>query len=199
MSLLAGDPVQMDSLPGKQCGVCQATTTPIWRKGTNGEVLCNSCGVKSELRKKLLPHDNDERMDIDKQAKKSSNGSKNLGISANSGPVGNGGACYYCKWCQKTWAISAFPSRQSFGAHCSNCSRKRRNKGANSFLLLSSNKISPVLRSFKKILNTSGWHHPVLSSLSLTLTLTTTSLPLQSLVITTKYQFAENPRVIYFF
>ena len=28
------------------CSSCKITSSPIWRKGTSGEVLCNSCGLK---------------------------------------------------------------------------------------------------------------------------------------------------------
>ena len=28
------------------CASCQTSDTPIWLKGQNGEVLCNSCGLK---------------------------------------------------------------------------------------------------------------------------------------------------------
>ncbi|EFA77896.1 hypothetical protein PPL_09396 [Heterostelium album PN500] len=35
---------------------------------------------------------------------------------------------YYCKFCDKTWPSSYFKNKQSFGAHCSNCSRKRKQR-----------------------------------------------------------------------
>jgi hypothetical protein len=35
---------------------------------------------------------------------------------------------YYCKYCNVTWPIHHFKNRQQFGAHCSNCSRKRKFK-----------------------------------------------------------------------
>eukprot|EP01133_Synstelium_polycarpum_P003935 gene3935-4556_t len=35
---------------------------------------------------------------------------------------------YYCKYCDKTWPSSFFRNKQSFGAHCSNCSRKRKHR-----------------------------------------------------------------------
>ena len=28
------------------CSTCQTSDTPIWRKGPDDEVLCNSCGLK---------------------------------------------------------------------------------------------------------------------------------------------------------
>ncbi|KAL6068235.1 GATA zinc finger domain containing protein [Balamuthia mandrillaris] len=33
---------------------------------------------------------------------------------------------YYCRYCNRTWPLSAFRNSQQFGAHCSNCSRKRK-------------------------------------------------------------------------
>lgn len=28
------------------CVSCKITSSPLWRRGTNGEVFCNSCGLK---------------------------------------------------------------------------------------------------------------------------------------------------------
>ncbi len=33
---------------------------------------------------------------------------------------------YFCKYCNQQWPSSHFRNRQQFGAHCSNCSRKRK-------------------------------------------------------------------------
>eukprot|EP01096_Ripella_sp_DP13-Kostka_P017663 TRINITY_DN912_c0_g1_i1.p1 TRINITY_DN912_c0_g1~~TRINITY_DN912_c0_g1_i1.p1 ORF type:complete len:453 (+),score=210.56 TRINITY_DN912_c0_g1_i1:638-1996(+) len=33
---------------------------------------------------------------------------------------------YYCRYCNTSWPAKHFRNRQQFGAHCSNCSRKRR-------------------------------------------------------------------------
>jgi hypothetical protein len=41
----------------------------------------------------------------------------------------DGTAYYHCKFCQHTWPQSHFRNAQQFGAHCSNCSRKRKVKG----------------------------------------------------------------------
>ncbi|EGG18115.1 hypothetical protein DFA_06782 [Cavenderia fasciculata] len=35
---------------------------------------------------------------------------------------------YYCKYCEKTWPSGTFKNKQAFGAHCSNCSRKRKQR-----------------------------------------------------------------------
>lgn len=40
----------------------------------------------------------------------------------------DGTAYYHCKFCQHTWPQSHFRNAQQFGAHCSNCSRKRKVK-----------------------------------------------------------------------
>ena len=44
------------------CSSCRVTTSTLWRKGVNGEILCNSCGLKQ-----------------------SSNGGKDAGQNGNSG------------------------------------------------------------------------------------------------------------------
>lgn len=45
-------------------------------------------------------------------------------------PEETGGALeqYYCKYCGMTWPLNFFKNRQQFGAHCSNCSRKRKSR-----------------------------------------------------------------------
>jgi hypothetical protein len=40
----------------------------------------------------------------------------------------DGTAYYHCKFCQHTWPQHHFRNAQQFGAHCSNCSRKRKVK-----------------------------------------------------------------------
>eukprot|EP01112_Ceratiomyxa_fruticulosa_P018895 TRINITY_DN6109_c0_g1_i3.p1 TRINITY_DN6109_c0_g1~~TRINITY_DN6109_c0_g1_i3.p1 ORF type:complete len:607 (-),score=130.68 TRINITY_DN6109_c0_g1_i3:366-2186(-) len=40
--------------------------------------------------------------------------------------AGNGKDYYFCKYCETTWPLTFFRNRQQFGAHCSNCSRRRR-------------------------------------------------------------------------
>ncbi|KYQ92286.1 hypothetical protein DLAC_06770 [Tieghemostelium lacteum] len=47
--------------------------------------------------------------------------------------TGSGGSemkqeSYYCKYCEKNFPSSRFKNIQSFGAHCSNCSRKRKSR-----------------------------------------------------------------------
>lgn len=45
---------------------------------------------------------------------------------SHSGTISKDG--YYCKFCDTSWPFSHFRNAQQFGAHCSNCSRKRRVK-----------------------------------------------------------------------
>eukprot|EP01088_Endostelium_zonatum_P003338 TRINITY_DN14553_c0_g1_i1.p1 TRINITY_DN14553_c0_g1~~TRINITY_DN14553_c0_g1_i1.p1 ORF type:complete len:347 (+),score=95.67 TRINITY_DN14553_c0_g1_i1:334-1374(+) len=58
---------------------------------------------------------------------------------------------YYCRYCDQSWDMNYFKNSQQFGAHCSNCSRKRRVKdvgnittSSNSSLSKDSNKDSNI-------------------------------------------------------
>ncbi|ORY11956.1 glucocorticoid receptor-like (DNA-binding domain), partial [Neocallimastix californiae] len=37
------------------CTVCKTTTSPLWRRGDKGEVLCNACGLYHKHHKKPRP------------------------------------------------------------------------------------------------------------------------------------------------
>lgn len=51
------------------------------------------------------------------------------GILANASKMEAGKENYYCKYCDTSWPYNHFRNAQQFGAHCSNCSRKRKVKG----------------------------------------------------------------------
>ena len=135
----------------KVCTHCGATSTPLWRKGPNGP-LCNACGVRFALRQKLLKEGRYSTSggDTEKIAREKgppspaanpispaqpgrgtpmsptqSSASTSSGNSAQSS-----NKVYYCKFCNVTWPVGYFKNRQTFGAHCSNCSRKRKSRGA---------------------------------------------------------------------
>ncbi|GAM24944.1 hypothetical protein SAMD00019534_081190 [Acytostelium subglobosum LB1] len=40
------------------CFLCKTTNTPEWRKGENGQDVCNACGLRQrkERRNRLMPH-----------------------------------------------------------------------------------------------------------------------------------------------
>ena len=94
--------------PTKQCTSCGATQTPMWRRGPNGtSTLCNACGVRWSAKQRLVG----EKTSTNKGQASESDNTENY---------------WWCKYCQLTWPKSHFKSRQQFGAHCSNCSRKRK-------------------------------------------------------------------------
>lgn len=104
----------------RACELCGATQTPMWRRGPSGKgSVCNACGVRWASRRRgarKLSEDSAAN-----QAKESH--------AADSEPTGGTLEQYYCKYCGLTWPLNFFKNRQQFGAHCSNCSRKRKSRG----------------------------------------------------------------------
>ncbi|KAI8878393.1 glucocorticoid receptor-like (DNA-binding domain), partial [Backusella circina FSU 941] len=37
------------------CSNCGTTTTPLWRRSPNGEIICNACGLYLKAKKTLRP------------------------------------------------------------------------------------------------------------------------------------------------
>jgi hypothetical protein len=64
----------------------------------------------------------------------------------------DGTAYYHCKFCQHTWPQSHFRNAQQFGAHCSNCSRKRKVKGTVSLSLSLSARLNGTQLRLKPLL-----------------------------------------------
>lgn len=110
----------------KSCELCGATQTPMWRRGPSGKgSLCNACGVRwaSRRRGNRRPAE-DSGVSMIKEAPNS-----------DENPTGGAVEQYYCKYCGLTWPLNFFKNRQQFGAHCSNCSRKRKSRSTKSFPL----------------------------------------------------------------
>lgn len=102
------------------CELCGATTTPMWRRGPSGKgTVCNACGVRWASRRRA------PRKHVDDSH--SSHAHEHPALEA--GSAGIALEQYYCKYCGVTWPLNYFKNRQQFGAHCSNCSRKRKSRG----------------------------------------------------------------------
>jgi len=143
--------------PVRFCEFCNSSNTPTWRRGPAGKgSLCNACGIKWRLRKRLkknekgssppspLPSVPDKKVSppIVKPPKKRkepemrprSPKSKEKDLSAEYFPpsIHRDGSSkrkkYYCKYCDQTFSLSQFRNSQQFGAHCSNCSRRPRDE-----------------------------------------------------------------------
>lgn len=124
--------------PIKMCEQCGATTTPMWRRGPSGtSTLCNACGVAWRLKK---PKGEPDLVMVEAPAAASTvslprEDDKNIVIRSSSGGAmvysrrnevtGKMEDIYHCKFCDQAWPASYFRNRQQFGAHCSNCSRRR--------------------------------------------------------------------------
>jgi hypothetical protein len=136
---------QVQSPTARSCAFCGTTNSPSWRKGPSGKgSLCNACATNWINRQRAIA-----------QAK-AKNEYKRVMSNVNASPGSRGKEKerekerefhqregsdddekgmrddnkerenYYCKYCDKTWPLSYFRNRQQFGAHCSNCSRKRK-------------------------------------------------------------------------
>lgn len=131
-----GQEVRSVSKIQRICDFCQATQTPMWRRGPGGKgTLCNACGVKWSLRRRPVV--------VTTKKYNSPSAVGNLALIEQNSAVGNdivprkrgrkpkhiqeeeSKDIYYCKYCNVTWPVHFFKNRQQFGAHCSNCSRKR--------------------------------------------------------------------------
>lgn len=148
----------------KCCEFCSSNSTPMWRRGPQGKAtLCNACGVKWSLGKKLLPgetkvvltpkkitpplkveKEKEERPPtppkqpslpapsrrndppVDKDVESSPKDSPYYQDDDYDVQSSKPKDYYYCKYCEQSWPLGYFRNSQQFGAHCSNCSRKRR-------------------------------------------------------------------------
>jgi len=134
--------------PVRSCEFCGSSNTPTWRRGPAGKAsLCNACGIKWRLRKRMKKGGQSPSMDRAKpmSPKKKSDPARRTIFKTDrrpSSPVDPSSSSmslpshiiergrrkhYYCKYCKQTWAISHFKNSQQFGAHCSNCSRRPAN------------------------------------------------------------------------
>jgi hypothetical protein len=124
---------------GRQCDACHTTETPMWRRGGKG-TLCNACGVRWSLRKKRPPRPGfegeaggevlsplSELSDDPAAGTMLDDEATDPAIAAlRSKRESDKQDYYYCRYCDKTWPLNYFRNSQQFGAHCSNCSRKKR-------------------------------------------------------------------------
>lgn len=107
-------------LENRSCELCGATQTPMWRRGPSGKgTVCNACGVRWASRRRGSRKQIDESASLHAREHGYVDGeSTNIDLEQ-----------YYCKYCGLTWPMNYFKNRQQFGAHCSNCSRKRKFRG----------------------------------------------------------------------
>jgi len=112
----------------KSCELCGATQTPMWRRGPSGKgSLCNACGVRWASRRRS------NRRPVEETSVQLI---KEMHVVEESATGGGTVEQYYCKYCGLTWPLNFFKNRQQFGAHCSNCSRKRKSRGTYAYALL---------------------------------------------------------------
>eukprot|EP01110_Echinostelium_bisporum_P011966 TRINITY_DN6107_c0_g1_i1.p1 TRINITY_DN6107_c0_g1~~TRINITY_DN6107_c0_g1_i1.p1 ORF type:complete len:283 (+),score=61.27 TRINITY_DN6107_c0_g1_i1:127-975(+) len=141
----------------RTCEFCGSTNTPTWRRGPAGKAsLCNACGIKWRLRKRLKKGDQErnhkEAPEKPKKKKKERKEKDLTPISKtifkeridhdNERDYRKKG--YFCKYCNKTWAFTQFKNSQQFGAHCSNCSRRPRGVKGGSSYEVPSTSMSPI-------------------------------------------------------
>jgi len=114
--------------PGRSCEFCSTTQTPMWRKGPSGKAsLCNACGVRWNVTKVDKPEkDKESTSEEESEIIKSTTSDRESGVFVRKNDEGNDEEFYYCKYCDNSWPSTHFRNRQQFGAHCSNCSRKRK-------------------------------------------------------------------------
>ncbi|KAI8975939.1 GATA zinc finger-domain-containing protein, partial [Pilobolus umbonatus] len=52
---IKSDMKKIDNVSATECFNCGTTTTPLWRRGHNGETICNACGLYLKARNTLRP------------------------------------------------------------------------------------------------------------------------------------------------
>jgi len=114
--------------PGRSCEFCSTMQTPMWRRGPSGKAsLCNACGVRWNVTKVDKPEkDKESTSEEEPEIIKTTAAERESGVFVRKNDEGNDEEFYYCKYCDNSWPSTHFRNRQQFGAHCSNCSRKRK-------------------------------------------------------------------------
>ena len=75
-----------------RCTVCKTNNSAMWRKGPDGEVLCNSCGLNkhqgdSTAKEGTPPPESTNRNGLNNNAAGNGNGQSNSGTSLNYVPT----------------------------------------------------------------------------------------------------------------
>lgn len=106
----------------RQCEFCKSTETPAWRRGPAGKgSLCNACGIKWRLKKKVKKND-DGRSDL---GKKHPGARKSVGRPPKKHPKVlkfTESKKFFCKSCNLT---SDQHNYDQFEMLCRNCSKRR--------------------------------------------------------------------------
>jgi len=118
---LVKTPLKTTSSSGsiRQCEFCKSTETPAWRRGPAGKgSLCNACGIKWRLKKKVKKND-DGRADL---GKKHPGARKTVGRPPKKHPKFIESKKFFCKSCNLPTDQRDF---DQFDMICRNCSKRR--------------------------------------------------------------------------
>ena len=135
----------------RSCAFCTTTSSPTWKKGPGKGYLCTLCATNWLNRQHVVAQA--KAKNEYKKVMSTSSGVAVAGVSTSSTKKDKdradkqvveydddyyddlhdkdrvGENNYYCRYCDTTWPLNYFRNRQQFGAHCSNCSRKRKPRG----------------------------------------------------------------------
>jgi len=110
----------------RRCEFCKSTETPAWRRGPAGKgSLCNACGIKWRLKKKVKKNDGGSWND---GGKRSQSMRKSVGRPPKKhSKVGKHfleTKTFFCKSCNSATDIQDFGNDSRMDARCCNCSKK---------------------------------------------------------------------------
>lgn len=113
---------KIDSVSATNCANCGTTTTPLWRRGPNGETICNACGLYLKARNTLRPPT------LKRTVHKKTSAS-NTPEQPTKSDCGSGGTCPGGGQCNGTGGSSSCAGCPAFNQHqvnrhalqCANC------------------------------------------------------------------------------
>jgi len=122
-----GTPSKTSSSPVRQCEFCKSTETPAWRRGPAGKgSLCNACGIKLRLKKKVKKNDDLGRSDV---GKKMSGMRKTVGRPPKKHPKllkqFTESKKFFCKSCNLPTDSHNYKAQFEM---CRNCSKRREDR-----------------------------------------------------------------------
>jgi GATA-binding protein len=116
---------KIDSVSATECANCGTTTTPLWRRGPNGETICNACGLYLKARNTLRPPT--LKRTVHKKAVSAHDQQASTTTKSDCGS--NGGTCPGGGQCNGTGGSSSCAGCPAFNQHqvnrqaliCANC------------------------------------------------------------------------------